>query len=90
MYYHFKFNLCKYNPGAYVPLTLEGKIIVDGTLVSCYASRHHDLVHIAMTPIQWFPNIIEWMIGEKNGLPIFVTIAEDVGRWLPDDEVSSG
>ena len=74
--------------GAYVPLTMEGNIIVDGTLVSCYASCHHDLVHILMTPIRWSPNIKDWIIGEKNGFPIFVTIAEDVGRWvLPNNKV---
>ena len=78
-------------PGAYVPLTMRGNIIVDGTLVSCYASCHHDLVHILMAPVRWFPNIIDWIIGEKDGFPIFVTITEDVGRWvLPDNEVYFG
>ena len=33
--------------------------MVDGILASCYASFDHDLAHIAMTPIQWFPEIIE-------------------------------
>ena len=90
------FKLCKYNPeiileyifpGAYVPLTVEGNIVVDGVLASCYPSTYHDLAHIVMAPVQWFPNIIDWIIGEKDGFPIFVTITEDVGRWvLPDDE----
>ena len=92
------FKLCKYNPeiilhcifpGAYVPLTVEGNIVFDGELASCYPSTYHDLTHTAMTPVQWFPNIIDWIIGEKNGFSIFVTITEDVGRWvLPDDDVS--
>ena len=30
-------NVIHYFPGAYVPLTVEGKIIVDGVLASCYA-----------------------------------------------------
>ena len=34
---------------------MEGNIIVDGVLASCYASSDHDLVHIIMVPIQRFP-----------------------------------
>ena len=68
---------------------MEGNIVVDGVLASCYPSTYHDLADIAMTPVQWFPNIIDWMNGEKNGFSIFVTITEDVIRWvLPDDDVS--
>ena len=38
-----------------MPLTMEGNIIVDGVLASCYASFDHDLAHIAMAPMQWIP-----------------------------------
>ena len=69
-------------PGAYVPLTMEGNIIVDGVLASCYASFHHDLAHIAMTPIRWFPGVIEWIFGEKNGSSVYVDLVGDLGRWL--------
>ena len=68
--------------GAYVPQTQEGNIVVDGVLASCYASFHHDLAHIAMTPIRWFPGIIEWIFGENNGTPTYVDIVGDLGRLL--------
>ena len=44
--------------GAYVPLTMEGNIAVDGILASCYPSCYHDLGHIGMLPIQLFPTVI--------------------------------
>ena len=68
--------------GAYVPQTLEGNIFVDGVLASCYASFHHDLAHIAMTPIRWFPSIIEWIFGDNNGSSTYVDIMGDLGRLL--------
>ena len=35
-------------------MTMEGNIIVDGVLASCYVSPDHDLAHIAMTPCDGF------------------------------------
>ena len=35
-------DLTTLNAGAYVPLTMEGKIVVEGVLASCYASIHHE------------------------------------------------
>ena len=56
--------------GAFVPLVMEGRIIVDGVLASCYASSDHDLVHIIMAPIQWFPGIAVWVFGKDKGILI--------------------
>ena len=36
-------------------VTRDGNIVVDGVLASCYASVDHDLVHIAMAPIEMVP-----------------------------------
>ena len=47
--------------GAYVPLTMEGNIMVDGILASSYPVNH-DLAHIVMTQFLWFPEIIEWVL----------------------------
>ena len=30
----------------YVPITMEGNILVDKTLASCYAGNDHNLIHI--------------------------------------------
>ena len=68
--------------GAYAPVTMEGNIIVDGVLVSCYAFYDHDLAQIGMAPIQWYPGIIEWIFGEDSWKPAFVNIADNLGRWV--------
>ena len=68
--------------GAYAPLTAEGNIIVDGVLASCYAYSHHDVAHIFMTPIHWFPQMMEWIIGEENGFLGFAKVVEDLERVM--------
>ena len=72
--------------GAYVPLTDEGNIVVDGILASCYASFDHDLAHIAMTPMKWFPELIEWIFGDNNGIQGYLGIAKTLGRYLIPNE----
>ena len=72
----------QYILGAYVPLTEEGNIVFDGVLASCYASFDHDLAHITMAPIQWFPEIIEGIFGKEKGSLAYVNIAKELGRWL--------
>ena len=47
---------------------MEGNIVVDGVLSSCYDFFDHDLVHFAMMPIQRFPDILGLTFGEENGL----------------------
>ena len=72
-------------PGAYVPLTKEGSIIVDGVLASCYPSVNHDLSNFGMTPMKWFPEVVEWIFGEDNGLQSFAIIAENIGNIIDID-----
>ena len=77
-----------YFPGAYVPSTVNGKIVVDGVLASCYASFNHDLAHIGMAPIKWFPETIELMFGEDTESN-FIKAAKEIGRWvLPLEKVN--
>ena len=68
--------------GAYVPLTPDGNIVVDGVLASCYASFDHDLAHLMMTPIQWYPEIIEWIFGQNNDDTGYVKSAKVYARWI--------
>ena len=68
--------------GAYVPLTKEGKIIVDGVLASCYANFHHDLAHLTMLPMQQLSEVLEWIIGNDTGYPVYVSTAGVIGRFI--------
>ena len=44
--------------GTWTPLTMEGTLLVDGLLASCYASFPHDLVDLALAPVKMFPRIL--------------------------------
>ena len=44
--------------GIWVPLTMEGTLLVDGLLASCYASFSHDLVDLAYAPVKMFPRML--------------------------------
>ena len=68
--------------GAYVPLTKEGNIIVNGVLASCYASVDHDLAQIEMLPMQLYPEIVQWILGKDDRVSAFVSMAKEVGRWI--------
>ena len=72
-------------PGVYAPLTTDGNIMVDGVLASCYPFPFpdHDVAHLGMTPIHWFPHIVEWVLGgEENGFPLAIKVAENMERWF--------
>ena len=55
--------------------------MVDGVLASCYASFDHDLAHFVMTPVQWFPKMVEQIFGWNNGIQGYTSIAKLVGRY---------
>ena len=56
--------------------------MVDGVLASCYASTpDHDLAHIAMTPLRWFPGLTRFIFGSSSsGISDFATVFADVGK----------
>ena len=57
--------------------------MVDGVLASCYAGFHHDLVHLTMTPMQGFSEVIHWLFGDDTGFPVFVSTVKELGMFLP-------
>ena len=67
-------------------MTDEGNIVVDGILASCYASFDHDLAHFAMTPIKLFPEMMEWIFADNNGIQGYLSIAKILGRYLMPTE----
>ena len=82
-YIHILFCL-----GAFVPLTVEGNIMVDNMMASCYASLNHDLAHIGMTPIRWFPELIQWIFHGNDGLSAHVSVTKIISKWiLPNEQL---
>ena len=65
-----------------LPLTTEGNILVDGILTSCYASSHHDLGHLALAPMRYFPKLMDLIFGQSNDYPGYVKILENFGKMF--------
>ena len=55
---------------------MEGNIVVNRVVSSCYATINHDLAHIGMTPVIWVPDIVQWIFGEEDGLSAFAKTIE--------------
>ena len=75
--------------GAYVPLTMEGNVVVDGVLASCYPTIDHDLAHLSMAPLRWFPQMTNLMFGQDGVWPSYVKIVEKLGGILPASHLQS-
>ena len=73
-------------PGAYVPLTAEGKIMADGILASCYAGFPQDLAHLTITPMQKFGEVMRLIFGDDFGFPVYVGTAKQLGKLILPDE----
>ena len=82
LFYYNAILFSSFCSGAYTPLTKEGNIVVDGVLASCYAYVNHDVAHIGMTPIRWFPNMIQWVFDQDEGLSAFADTANELGKWI--------
>ena len=61
---------------------MEGNIVVDEVVASCYASHDHDLVHIVMAPFLRFPETIEILFGKHRGFSIYVKTWQKLGRYV--------
>ena len=68
--------------GIWVPLTMDGTLLVDGLLASCYASFSHDLVDLALAPVKMFPRML---LDDEESVKVVVlgdsvvTISRDKG-----------
>ena len=63
-------------------MTIEGNIVIDNVLASCYASCDHDLAHIGMTQMRRFPGIVQWIFGNDHGKSTYVSILEEGSGWF--------
>ena len=61
---------------------MDGNIIIDGVLASCYPSADHDMAHIAMAPMRWYPEVVEMIFGEHNGFSAYANINEELGKLV--------
>ena len=73
--------------GAFVPLTMEGNVLVDGVLASCYAFLDHDMAHVGMKPLLWFPSIMDLLLGEDQSVHGYATILQHLGGMMSPDKV---
>ena len=64
---------------------MHSNIVVDGVLASCYASVDHDLGHIAMAPMRWFPGMMGWLFGDDDGFSVYARIGNNLqGVIIPE------
>ena len=63
-------------------MTMEGNIVVDGVLASCYGITNHDFAHITLTPMRWFPGMINWIFGGSRETPGYLSFATEVAATL--------
>ncbi|CAF5158200.1 unnamed protein product, partial [Rotaria magnacalcarata] len=47
-----------YDDSGYAVLTMEGNIIANGIVASCYATYDHSMMHIITTPMRWWFHIL--------------------------------
>ena len=53
---------------------MEGNIVVDGVLASCYAIVDHYIAQTVMKPIQWYPDVIELVFGNDHGVSAYIIL----------------
>ena len=67
---------------------MEGNIVVDGVLASCYANHDHDMSHFAVAPISWIPRLIETVFNVHNESPGYTGLVDDISALWFDTAVA--
>ncbi|XP_003968083.1 sonic hedgehog protein [Takifugu rubripes] len=78
--------------GSYAPVTVQGNVVVDEILASCYAViEDHDLAHWALAPVRlahWVSSLLSRSQpgggGQKDGVHWYSRLLYQVGTWLLD------
>lgn len=78
--------------GSYAPVTVQGNVVVDEILASCYAViEDHDLAHWALAPVRlahWVSSLLSSSQpeagGQKDGVHWYSRLLYQVGTWLLD------
>ena len=68
---------------------MEGNIIFDGVLASCYPSADHYLVHLVLSPMRLFPKIVEVIFGKDIKFPVFQNVVHELVGWVMPYEPTS-
>ena len=64
--------------------------MVDGVLASCYAFAYHDMAHMGMAPLRWFPWVTELVFGVEDGVQGYVNVLDHLGNWWFTKELRGG
>ena len=70
--------------GIWAPFTMEGTLLVDGLLASCYASFSHALSDLALAPVKMFPRMLldDQESLKVDGLREVVKLQKKVGTAM--------
>ena len=70
--------------GFWSPFTMEGTLLVDGLLASCYASFSHAVSDLALAPVKMFPRMLldDQESLKVDGLREVVKLQKKVGTAM--------
>ena len=70
----------------YAPLTLQGNLVVDDVLASCYAvMNNHAMAHLSFSPFRWWYHIKTYLPYSGNGLKMGNDLNDDGIHWYAND-----
>nr|XP_046227764.1 sonic hedgehog protein A [Scatophagus argus] len=81
--------------GSFAPVTMQGTVVVDQVLASCYAAiQDHDLAHWALAPVRlahWVSSLLfstqPQVSAQNDGVHWYSKILYQLGTWLLDSHL---